>query len=295
MTEFHAEPETLAIAVVDAGMRPIGIIERNAFFLRMAAEFGRALFGKRPITALMDDQPLIVEATTPVSGFLADAIHTSGAALLGGFIVVEDGRYLGIGTALNLLVAANDENQRRAAEMEALAQSFRLLFDDNAVPMHVFDRETRRILRVNEAAVSQFGRSREMLLQATITDFIAPEQREASIARLSRPAAPRDTDPYTIIDGHGRRREVQSYLRPLEFEGVKAFLSATVDVSDRLHALQAAAEARDAAQAANRAKSEFLANMSHEIRTPLNGVLGIAHSLARTPLSPHRAARAWSA
>ena len=209
---FHAEPETLAIAVVDADMRPIGIIERNAFFLRMAAEFGRALFGKRPITALMDDQPLIVEATTPVSGFLADSIHTSGSALLGGFIVVEDGRYLGIGTALNLLVAANDENQRRAAEMEALAQSFRLLFDDNAVPMHVFDRETRRILRVNEAAVSQFGRSREMLLQATITDFIAPEQREASIARLSRPAAPRETDPYTIIDGHGRRREVQSLI-----------------------------------------------------------------------------------
>jgi signal transduction histidine kinase/DNA-binding response OmpR family regulator len=35
-------------------------------------------------------------------------------------------------------------------------------------------------------------------------------------------------------------------------------------------------QAKDAAEAANRAKSEFLANMSHEIRTPLNAILGFA-------------------
>ncbi|MGF6779809.1 ATP-binding protein [Paraburkholderia sp. GAS334] len=40
-------------------------------------------------------------------------------------------------------------------------------------------------------------------------------------------------------------------------------------------------EARDLAEAANRAKSEFLANMSHELRTPLNGILGYAQILGR--------------
>ena len=43
------------------------------------------------------------------------------------------------------------------------------------------------------------------------------------------------------------------------------------------------AQAKEAAEAANRAKSEFLANMSHEIRTPMNAILGFAQVLDRDP------------
>ena len=48
---------------------------------------------------------------------------------------------------------------------------------------------------------------------------------------------------------------------------------------------QGLAQARDAAEVADRAKSSFLANMSHELRTPLNAMVGMNELLLASPLT----------
>jgi two-component system, sensor histidine kinase len=120
---FQVEPAALAIAVVDCLGRPIGLVERNAFFVAMAAHYGRAVYALRPVSLLMDPHPLVAEADTPVTEFCGEILANRSADLLKGFVVQRDGLYVGVGSTLDLLQASNAANLAHAEEMTRLADT----------------------------------------------------------------------------------------------------------------------------------------------------------------------------
>jgi PAS domain S-box-containing protein len=140
-----------------------------------------------------------------------------------------------------------------------------------------------RITFVNDAFCALAGQSRDALIGS---HFALPVLEQGDTALESNGTRVHDQKianspgPRWIAWREGLVRSDAGH--PAEMQSVGR------DVTDRTESERALAEARDQADAANRAKSRFLAMTSHEIRTPLNGIIGMSGLLMDTPLTPEQ-------
>jgi signal transduction histidine kinase len=103
-----------------------------------------------------------------------------------------------------------------------------------------------------------------------------------SLRVLPLRALDRTLNQLTDVQSAADKRVAELQETKVELEIKSLILMETVDKLS---------EARDRAEAANRAKSRFLANMSHELRTPLNAIIGFSDLIRSEAFGPVGTAR----
>jgi PAS domain S-box-containing protein len=176
----------------------------------------------------------------------------------------------------------NEALADRNWELQEAEQRARALFESQGDLIVLRDAEGC-ITFVNDAYCELAAQSRRALIGSrfalTVLDqgatAISSDGTRIHDQRIASPSGPR-----WIAWREGLVRSDAG--RPAEMQCVGR------DVTDRTETERALGEARDQADAANRAKSRFLAMASHEIRTPLNGIIGMSGLLLDTSLTPEQ-------
>jgi diguanylate cyclase (GGDEF)-like protein/PAS domain S-box-containing protein len=148
------------------------------------------------------------------------------------FEIDSDDRNLKLGATafgdiLSLTVSDVTALKRREA-------SFRLLFDNNPMPMWVFDAETTGFLSVNDAAVQHYGYSRATFLRMKLQEIWPRDEWTSHKEALQQVG---DTfhsgRNWRHLKADGSEIHVLTFGRRVMFEGRDGYLVAVVDITER--------------------------------------------------------------
>jgi two-component system NtrC family sensor kinase len=118
----------LSVPIVYDGV-PVGVITRYQIHGIFMKNFGRELFGRKPVSNFMARSFLSVDVATPVAeaaNYISAKIRSP---LSEDFVITENGQYLGLGSVIALLSAMEQQVTKNASE---LSQAYRELKSSQA-------------------------------------------------------------------------------------------------------------------------------------------------------------------
>jgi PAS domain S-box-containing protein len=149
---------------------------------------------------------------------------------------VDVDRYDEIGKLARAFNAMAVQVKQSQQELEEKMKQYRLLFQHNPMPMWIISTTTLQILDVNEAAIKNYGYSREEFLQLTTLDLRPREDIEKYFAHLS--SQENDPEKKPGVWRHKKKDGtiimVEVITGDIMFRGEKARLKLAYDITEKL-------------------------------------------------------------
>ncbi|OGW19162.1 MAG: hypothetical protein A2X56_05605 [Nitrospirae bacterium GWC2_57_13] len=178
-----------------------------------------------------------------------------------------------IGTLTSEFRSLDQELGRRQEALSDSERHYRLLFEDNPNPLWVIERETRRFLAMNAAAVKRYGYSREEFLSLTEHDILLPSLPPAI---PGRDALPGPAWPQTVRHRAKNEDVIEAEItsRPITWAGADAEVALVHDVTARR---QLEAQLRQAQKM--EAVGQLAGGVAHDFNNILTAIIGYANLL----------------
>jgi two-component system, sensor histidine kinase len=203
----------------------------------------------------------------------------------------ESGRLLGIW----LLISIDVDSNIHQISLRDLERRYRAM-TDHALDAVIVMNPEGMVVEWNSKAEVEFGWLESEAVGSNLSDLIIPpEYRDAHKRGLSRYMNTGEGRilnkrlELTAIHRNGGEFPVELTVTPIRWGDSYLFSAFVRNISERKTMEKELIEAKERAEAGNKAKSEFLATISHEMRTPLNGIIGMTNLLRDTVLSQEQA------
>ena len=106
-------PEVQTLPVLD-GERPVGAVRRSRLMELLLRHYGRELYGRRPVSRIMERNLMLVEHDLPLERVSQKITNRLNFEFEHDFIITRHGEYLGIGLVRDLLKRITDLQIRNA-------------------------------------------------------------------------------------------------------------------------------------------------------------------------------------